>query len=199
MIRRQTIIVLGVFIALVIVAVLLNRAAGEEPEPELTPSPEPIWSIESSEVVGLIVEDLRSGQVLELVRDEEDLWRMVRPQEAPADAARVERAVSWLAEPEPRAELFDTLDLSAFELDQPHYRIEVQTATGDSLELTIGREAPTGGSRYAQFDGRLGVLVFSSVGLDELLQLAPDLIPTPTPEPSATATSQAESTQEPEG
>ncbi len=203
MIRRQTVVVLLVFAALVVLAVVLNRSTGQEPTPELTPTPEPVWSVESSEIVGLTVEDLRQELTLELARDEEDLWRLVQPEAMPADAARVERAVGWLSEPRPRAEIFDALDLSAFELDEPHYRIQAELADGGTLELTIGREAPTGGSRYALFSGRLGVLVFSSVGLDEVLQLGPDLIPTPTPEPSATPaatqTAPPESTQESEG
>lgn len=199
MIRRKTAIVFVAFIGLAAVALLLGRSADDSGAQAPTPAPEPIWSLESSDIVGLIVEDLREGQVIELARDEEVLWRMVRPESKPVDPARVERAISWLAAPSPRAEIFDALDLSAFELDQPHYRIVLLAAGGERLEFSVGREAPTGGSRYAAHNQRLGVLVFSSAGLDEVLHLAPDLIPTPTPAPTDTPPSSPEPSQEPGG
>lgn len=188
MIRRNTRIMLGVFVVLVAVALVVSRTSSGEPELTPTAAPEPVWNLQSSDIVGITVEDLAGGQVIELTRDEQDLWRMVQPQEMAVDAARVERAASWLAAPRPRAEILDPGDLSAFELDSPQYRIGVQTADGDQLQLTIGREAPTGGSRYALVGAQLGVKVFSSAGLDEVLQLGPDLLPTATPEPSATPT-----------
>lgn len=197
MIRRQTGIVVLVFFAVLIVALVIARPEAAELDQTPTAAPEPVWSIESSDIVGITVESLREEQILTLEREEGVLWRMTQPQAMAVDAARVERAASWLAEPSPRAEIFDALDLSAFELDEPHYRITVQTAQGGSLELTVGREAPTGGSRYAQFNDRLGVLVFSTVGLDEVLQLGPELIPTPTPEPTPTLTETPDPTPQP--
>lgn len=214
MIRRQTGIALLVFVALVIVAVLLGRRPEADASDQTpTPTPEPFWSLESSDIVGLTVENLRTGELIELERDEQDLWRIIRPESMPADPARVERAVSWLAQPRPRTEIAEAADLAPFELDDPHYRVSARTASGESYQMTIGREAPTGGSRYASSDRRPGVWVFSTVGLDEVLQLQPDLLPSPSPEPTATAsltpepTAQAtpsqtatpEPTQEPEG
>lgn len=197
MIRRSTQVVVAVFLALLALALILGRRPDEPEVTETNPTPEPIWSVESSEVEELIVENLDEQLVLELVRDEDDLWKLLRPEEMAADPARVERAVSWLASPQPRAVIADVSDLSAFELDAPHYRVRLSTTSGEQLEFTVGREAPTGGTRYALTDDQPGVLVFSSVGLDEVLQLAPDLIPTPTPEPTATAAPTA--TAQPEG
>lgn len=199
MIRRNTAIAVVVFVGLAAAALLLGKRSDDSGAQTPTPAPEPIWSLQSSEIVGLIVEDLRAGQVIELARDEEELWQIVRPRAMPADPARVERAVSWLAAPRPRAEIFDVLDLAAFELDEPHYRIELLTAGGERLVFSVGRQAPTGGSRYAIYNQRPGVLVFSSLGLDEVLQLAPDLIPTPTPAPTDTPAPSPDSSQEPEG
>jgi hypothetical protein len=201
MIRRNTWIALGAFGLLVMAALIVNRSATVEPEDASTQSPEPIWRLESSDIVGLIVEDLRQQTLIELARDEEQLWRLVGPEQVPADAGRVERAVSWLASPAPRAELFDTLDLAAFELDEPHFRIEILTGDGSRLSLDIGREAPTGGSRYAMTEGRLGVLLLSTAGLDEVLELESDLLATPTPEatPELTELAPEESGNDEEG
>lgn len=191
MIRRNTWIAVGALAMLVVVAVTLGRGVPERPEQTPTAAPEPIWELESTDIVGMVVEDLRQLEVLELTRDEEDLWRMLRPEQMPVDASRVERAASWLSSPTPRAELFDSLDLSAFELDEPHYRIEIVTRSGDHYSLDVGREAPTGGSRYATSEDRLGVLVMSTAGLDEVLDLQSDLMPTPTPEPTPAVTPSA--------
>jgi hypothetical protein len=184
MIRRNTWIVLGILGLLVVAALIANRSTPEAVEQRPTDSPEPLWELVSSDIAGLIVEDLRQQTVVEIARDEEQLWRMLRPEDRPVDASRVERAVSWLASPAPRAELLDALDLSAYELDEPHYRIEILTSSGNRLSFEVGREAPTGGSRYAITQDRLGVLLLSSAGLDEVLQLESDLRPTPTPEPT---------------
>ncbi len=201
MIRRNTRIVLLLFVGVLLAALIISRNSAGTAEPTPTESPEPVWSLESSDIVGVTVEDLESDQVVELVRDEQDLWKMVRPDELAVDAARVERAVSWLAAPSPRAEILDAQELADYELDDPHFRISVTTAGGDQLVLTLGREAPTGGSRYASFEERQGVLVFSTIGLDEVLQLGPDLIPTATPTntptPTETATATPEATLDP--
>lgn len=204
MIRRNTRIVLLLFVGVLLAALVISRNSAGTTVPSPTASPEPVWSLESSDIVAVTVEDLESDQVVELMRDEQDLWRMVRPDELAVDAARVERAASWLAAPSPRAEILDAQDLADFELDDPHFRISVTTSSGDQLVLTLGREAPTGGSRYASFGERPGVLVFSTVGLDEVLQLGPDLIPTatatvtPMPTESAAATPEATLVPSPE-
>jgi hypothetical protein len=100
----------------------------------------------------------------------------------------VERALSWLASPAPRAELPDAIDLEPFQLDEPNYRVEITLRDGRTLGFLVGREAPTGGSRYVSLAGRAGVLVVSSFGLDEVLTLQRDLLPTPTPSPEPSAT-----------
>lgn len=181
-----------------LVAVLLAQRPEGESDGTPTAQPDPIWTVASSDIVGLIVEDLRQAEVIELARDEEDLWRVVRPTSMPAEASRVERAVSWLASPAPRAELFEAIDLAAFELDDPHYRVEVETRSGDRFTLAVGREAPTGGSRYATSEGRPGVLVISTLGLDEVLNLGADLLATEaSPSPTLeSATDESEETPE---
>ncbi len=147
-----------------------------------------MWSVASEEIVALVVENLEAGETIALERDSEDLWRIVSPQPGPTDAARVERAVSWLASPAPRTELHDISDLTPFQLSEPSYRVEITLEDGSKLSFSVGREAPTGGSRYVSVPERPGVLVVSNLGLQEVLNLQPDLLPTPTPEPSATAT-----------
>ena len=181
MVRRSTWIVVAAFGVVLLAAFLLNPSRQQAEPAETTPTPMPMWTVASDEIVGLVVENLQAGERIELVRDPVDLWRTVSPVAGPADAARVEQAVSWLAAPSPRAELPEVTDLAPFELAEPVYRVEVSLRDGRRLSFSVGREAPTGGSRYVSLEGRSGVLVVSSFGLEEVLTLQPDLLPTPTP------------------
>jgi len=184
MIRRNTWITLGVFGVVLIAAIFVRLRQQAEPEPTPAASLEPLWQVESSEIATLTVEDLQAGTVLQLERDPEDLWQIVLPEALPADPGRVERAVSWISAPTPRAEVLAALDLTAFELDQPHYRVEIVLRDGERHEFSVGRTSPTGDSRYASTPDRPGVQILSLVGLEEVLNLAADLLPTPTPEPT---------------
>ena len=188
MIRKTTWIVLAAFGVVLLAAWLLNSSRDESAPVETTPTPQPLWTVASEEIVGLMVEDLDAGETIELERDPESLWQIVSPQPEAADPARVERAVSWLASPAPRAEILEATDLKPFQLDEPSYRIEVRLRDGSRQSFSVGREAPTGGSRYVSMAGRVGVLVVSSFGLDEVLTLHRDLLPTPTPEPTVEPT-----------
>lgn len=181
MIRRNTWITLGAFGLVLIAAIVVRQHQQAQPEPTPAASPEPLWQVESSEIASLTVEDLQAGTVLQLARDPVDLWQVQLPAVLPADAARVERAVSWLSAPTPRAELPNALELTAFELDHPQYRVEIVLKNGERHEFSVGRQAPTGDSRYASTPGRPGVQILSLVGLEEVLNLAKDLLPTPTP------------------
>ena len=188
MIRKTTWIVLATFGVVLLVAFLLNSSRDESGPVETTPTPQPLWTVASQDIVGLMVEDLEAGETIELERDPVDLWKIVSPRPGAADPARVERAIGWLPSPAPRAEIPEATDLQPFQLDEPSYRIEVRLAGGSNLSFSVGREAPTGGSRYVSMAGRVGVLVVSSFGLDEVLTLHRDLLPTPTPEPTVEPT-----------
>ena len=103
MIRKKTWILLASF-GVVLAAYLVWDAVESDGSPvEVTPSPEPLWSVASEDIVGVVVEDLEALETLELLRDEEQLWKISEPDLGPADVARVERAVSWLASPSPRS------------------------------------------------------------------------------------------------
>jgi len=196
MIRKTTWIALTAFGVVLLAAFLLNANRDESAPADTTPTPQPLWTVASEDIIGLRVEDLEAGETIELERDLEALWRIASPQPGPADAARVERAVSWLASPAPRAEIPEATDLQPFQLDEPSYRIEVRLRDGSTQSFSVGREAPTGGSRYVSISGRVGVLVVSSFGLDDVLTLHRDLLPTPTPEPTVEPT-EAPSVQAP--
>lgn len=96
---------------------------------------------------------------------------MTSPVLEPADAARVESAVTWLASPQVRAELPATENLSPFGLQPPAYRLKIQTGAGAEYALEIGRTTPTGGLMYVRYPARAGVLMVSEYGVRDVLDL----------------------------
>ena len=190
MIRKKTWILLASFGVVLAAYLVFDAVQSDGLSVEVTPSPEPLWSVASEDIVGVVVEDLEALESLELMRDEEQLWQIIEPDLGPADAARVERAVSWLTSPSPRSEILDVPDLAAFQLEAPLFRVELLMADGEKLSFDIGRESPTGGARYVSVPGRPGVFTFSTFGLDEVLTLREDLLATPTVEPALTELSE---------
>jgi hypothetical protein len=191
-------VALGGFALLLVAVILLNQREAELPELDVTPSPEPLWMVASEEILSIRVEDLLAQEMLEVQRDEQLLWKIVLPEPSEADAARVERAASWLANPAPRSEIAMQVDLSIFGLTEPEYRVTVYLQGGDSLGFDVGRSSPTGGSRYVLYPGREAILLMREFGLDEVLDLITDLAPTPTPTPTeqVTDTPAPQSTEE---
>jgi hypothetical protein len=180
MIRRSTGYALGVLAALVLAAVVWSRTGGaQRAEPsDLPPTPSPLWTVESNAVEQLVIESGEGEVLLAAARDPAAGWVLRQPQAGPADAGRLERAVSWLASPPVRAELGAPDDLTPFELDPPRYRVRLVTRQGSERTFGIGRQAPTGDTVYAMMPGRAGIALLSSFGVEEVLGL---LEPLPLP------------------
>lgn len=180
---------LGGFVVLLIVVVALSRRGEVDPsDPQVTPTLEPLWSLDSDAIQGIRVEDLLAQEAIEVSRDEESLWKLVLPEPREVDAARVERAVSWIANPVPRSEMDLQDDLSIFGLVEPEYRVTVILEDARQLSFEVGRSAPTGGARYVRTSEREGILLMRDFGLQDVLNLITDLAPTATPGPTEEST-----------
>jgi hypothetical protein len=206
MIRRSTWIALGVFAVLLALAVWWSRQDSADPVELVggTPAPAPLWEFTSDQIVTLRVESSGDDKVLEVTRDPDTGWRMTSPVAEPADAARVESVVTWLASPQVRGELPDADDLAPFGLETPAYRFRIQTRDDAEYSLEVGRSAPTGGWVYVRVPSRAGILLISEYGVQDVIDLY-DSLPfasTPTPTlgaaPSATAAVEAPATILPE-
>lgn len=185
MIRRSTWIVLGIFVVVLVAAFLWTRFKPEQAEAPPQVTVEPLWSLSENEIAGLRLEDMLSGDVVELRRDADGIWRLEEPEIAVADAARVERAVSWLTSPTPHSSIASVGSLEPFGLDEPLQKVTVFLVDGTSMPLDIGRQAPTGSFVYLRRPDRQEVLTVSSYGLQEVLDLLDDV-------PLAQPTEQAE-------
>ncbi len=189
MIRRGTWIVLVVFGALLAFTLWWQRGRPvDQGTGEATATLEPMWNLGAAHIVSLRVEDLSAGTSVALELREDGAWWLVEPEAVPADTARVEQAVAWLALPIPRSQVDDAGDLAAFGLDTPHQRVTAGTDDGRELTFEVGDEAPTGTLTYVRLPDRSGVLVVSKYGLSDVLSL---LDPLPIPEPTGTPTAPA--------
>ncbi|MCJ7511791.1 MAG: DUF4340 domain-containing protein [Anaerolineales bacterium] len=164
---------LATLATVVVVAVVWTQSRGQsDPGPaERPPTPAPLWSVESAAVRRLVVEDGQGAVLLAAARGGETGWVLQAPQSAPADAGRLERAVSWLISPPVRAELDLQADLAPFELDPPRYRVRLETADSAERSFAIGRVAPTGDTVYVLMPGRPGIVLLSDYGVAEVLSL----------------------------
>jgi len=185
MIRRSTWFALGILAVAVMAAVIGSRSNGDQPaaQSERPPTPLPLWTIESDAVTQLVIESGKGEVLLAAGRDPAAGWMLHQPLAGPADAGRLERAVSWLASPLVRVEFEAPGDLTPFELDPPRYRVRVITGQGAEQAFAIGRAAPTGDMVYARMPGRTGIVLLSVLGVEEVLDLLEPLplVPTATP------------------
>jgi hypothetical protein len=176
-----------------------------QPRAEATqtaPTPEPLWVYDAAEVRGLRIEDLKGGKVVEVQRDPDVAWRLIQPDDEPADAGRVEQAVTWLRSPGVSRVLAGQEDLAVFGLADPATRVTLVLQDGTTRSFDVG--APTGiaGKTYIKVSGGDAIQVVSGYSLDDvtgLLDDPPIISPTPTLTPQAepggtdtpTATAQA--------
>jgi hypothetical protein len=187
MIRRSTWVLLAAF-ALVLGGALIwtrtNKGRGVSASAEATPTLTPLWSVPTTDILGLRVENLETGSVVELRRgDEQTPWKMVKPEEGAADASRVEWAVTALVSPRPQAILAEPDDLAPFGLAKPAKRVTVFLAGDVTRSFEIGRVSPTGGVFYALVPGTGGIVLLNEYSLSDVLSLL-DELPYP---PTATA------------
>lgn len=182
MIRRNTWITVGAFAVVLVFAVWWTRFRPQTTETgEATPTPEPIWELRASQIVGLRIEDLGAGTAVEIRRGAGDEWQMLEPADRSVAADRVGQAISWLEVPRPRSTIPAPQDLADFGLAEPQRRLTVTLDDGSTRVLEVGNETPTGTMTYARVPDSSEVLAVSKYGLDEVLGLLDELLATLTP------------------
>jgi len=185
MIRRNTWILLAVFVLLLAVLFILQQQGEESPDEAAVPTTvvrSNLFSFSIDEVTGFRIES-QEGLVVEAEKAGE-VWQLVQPETGAGevDQTRVEGLIAQLASIRLLTEGDIIASLSDLQLQSPPYRLAVGLAGGERVDLAIGSSSVTNTGYYVSLDGGPPSLVSKSV-LDSFIGLldTPPLLPTPIP------------------
>ncbi len=183
---RTTLILLGVFLALLAYVYLSELRRPEAADTATTPTPPPILSLAADQVLAITVRG--SGLETRLSRQARGAWQLEAPQPGPADESRVGQFLNRVTGLIPTRTLDDVGPLEDYGLAQPPVEVTLTLADGSTKVLSIGAANPQFTAYYAQVQGVAGVHLVSAL----LAQSAQEMLTTPpvppTPPPTATAT-----------
>lgn len=186
MVKRQTWILLVLFLALAGFAIYQKYAPKAEkldsdiPLSETVAPVEYLFPAEEGTVTSLLIKD-REGQIIGVERKDE-AWVITQPFEAEASQATVEEAASQTTSLTILNHL--ELDLADVGLKDPAYTITVGFSSGKSFFAQVGDVTPTDSGYYVRKENG-SILVISKYGMEALLNLLlyPPYEQTPTPSP----------------
>ena len=184
MIKRNTLILLALFVALAGFAVYLNyKPYTPAPDKNATPFPtmapvEFLFPAEAGDVTRVSIES-RAGESVRLER-RNNAWVLTQPFEAKADQGSVEAAASQVGALTVLSRL--ELDAAAAGLTSPAYTVTIGFSSGKVFITEIGDATPTDTGYYARKEDG-SILVIDMYEMDALLNLLlyPPFLETPTP------------------
>jgi hypothetical protein len=197
MIKRNTWILLAVFIVLLGAVVILQRSGQLEAQPDATeqatttpqvmlfPDVQTVESIRSLKIESL------QGEGIGFERDASGAWALTEPisdtVQAPVDSTQLDGTLGALPGLSVVSALETTLDLNVIGLEAPAYTLSLELADSNRHVLLVGSATPTGTGYYVRLDGAPPVVV-NKFSVDSILELVktPPLLPTPTPVPGTT-------------
>jgi hypothetical protein len=168
MLKRSTLIVVGIFIILLIVAVLILRNQENVAEESgLTTESSYLIDVGASEIIAMEIQDSDGSKVV-VRRDTEGKWIMVEPPNEIADESRIESAVSQAGTMRTVSILDLEVDLADLGLDQPKNWIVLTLSNGEQKTAFIGDVTPTNSGYYAYSSG-VPVQVVNKANVDGVL------------------------------
>jgi hypothetical protein len=188
MIRTSTVVYLVLLLALVgVYFYLRNRGQAADIEVTVEPSVQVaqayLFPVEEGTPISIRIES-KAGQSVEVARDDDDAWILIRPVEANADPAAAEAAVSQVTS----MRVLDTVpevDLKIVGLEEPEYVLTVKFTSEVERTAAVGVITPTESGYYVR-DATGAVVIVSRDALDPLIGLLdnPPYLETPTPDPA---------------
>lgn len=186
MVRKNTLVLVAVFVVLVAGFYLFQRYKEQNPtvpESDLPTAVPQVYLFEftSEAVVGVLVEGV-DGQVVELQKDADGTWLMTQPPTLPeaVNQTPISSAISQIGTLRVLNELTVPPALDAIGLDQPSTIVTLTLDTGDTVKLDVGSSSPTGSGYYVRVNGGSPKLVDKYL-LDQFTGFltTPPLLPTP--------------------
>jgi len=160
---------------------------GRAPAATPTPATAPLWTIESTSVTDVRLEDTQAKTVVELERAADGTWSIVQPSKQSADTGAVELAISQMSSLSLITDLGTKITLENFGMDKPRYTITLTTAEA-TYTLEVGSPTVTGSGYYVRKQGDERVVVVGTYALESVLAWAQTLPLPATPTPPETAT-----------
>ena len=204
MIKRNTWILLGIFVIVLAFAIYYQNSPKKAViSATSTPGTIPLFNnVDEKKINTLRVEDT-NGNVVVLGRDASGIWVVNEPKGGPTDVTQAETAVSQLLALQNMTALDPSSDLGIFGLAKPSYTVTISMNGGDKYVLLIGDVTPTQNGYYARLNqGAPNIVNKDSVDAMLGMLTKPPFLATPTTEPGGTSVSgsvtPASSTQTPE-
>ncbi|HPL29827.1 MAG TPA: DUF4340 domain-containing protein [Anaerolineae bacterium] len=177
---RTTLLVVGVFLALLAYVYLGELRRPAATDTATTPTPAPLLSVAADQVLGLSVSG--GGKETRLARQVGREWQLEAPVPGPADASRVSQFLGRVAMLNPTRSLDDAGPLEEYGLAPPALEVTLTLADGSTQVLRIGAENPQQTAYYAQVQGQAGVHLVAAL----TVQSAQGMLDTPPVPPTAT-------------
>lgn len=196
---RNTGILLIVLVVLGGVVFWVNRQGGGAADTDATPTPAPLTSLSTSDVVSITIEQDDKSITVER---KDDGWEIAGDSPEPAGETKVTQALDRLTGLKPTRTLSDIQNFADFGLMKPAWKITLKPSEGKPVIFHVGDENPRGTSRYLRVAGDPSVHLVPKFSVEDVQKWLeePPYPPTPTPEPTATPaeTPMAAETSEPE-
>jgi len=212
MIRRSTVILIVLLFAAIGFSVYFNKNKEKQATIDTTLTPqaqtEYLFNAADGTPIGIRVE-AKSGETVELARNADKAWALLKPIEASADQGSSEAAATQITTIAISAHV-SNVSPKDVGLDAPDFKLTVTFPNNVERIAEIGVVTPTGNGYYARLDN--DIVIVSKTSIDALTgmltnppyaeMLTPSPIPAtatetplpPTPEP-ATATSESPTPQ----
>ena len=181
----RTVLVVAAFGLLLAYVLLVEARRAPPPDPEATPTPQPLLTWEMDELRSIHVSD--GARTTRLERVGED-WQVLEPADAaggrPADPHTLYWPLLELAGLEARLLVSQEVkDQAAYGLDTPALTIAVEVESGERVRLYAGRETADGTAFYVRREGdpRLYIVDHFKIELLQEWLSAPPYKATPTP------------------
>ncbi len=188
--RRSTVIVLLLFV-LSVGAYYLIKYRKEAAPADMTTTPEATTQVaflfDAAEGVPTSIHiESKDGKIVEVARNADNAWAILKPVEAAADQASAESAASQVTAMRVQDKI-QNVDLDIMGLKTPEYTITIQFSGGKERKAEVGVVTPSETGYYVRNENG-EIVVISKDSVDTLLGMLtnPPYAPTPTPEVSAT-------------
>jgi hypothetical protein len=182
MIRRNTWVLLGVFIIVAAGAFFFQRMQQKkaEAQPTATPAYTTLIDFGTHKILRVSIND-DTGRSIILTQDSQGNYTPSPEEYSHLNADTVSNAMVEIRGLNVLNSLETVPALNVIGLEKPHYTIHITLDDGAGYVLQIGDKTPTGTGYYVSVDGKSPVVV-DGTGLSAII----DLLTPPTPTPSPT-------------